>query len=107
MALWIELGSIFDSLYRSEVPPDEAVRPFFQLARRCFESGGSEAATAVACAFYEHLLLKPSVRADLPRWISRADFLASERIFSYHLNESEFAAFRDEFLAASARFAQR
>ena len=104
MALWIELGGVFRQLHAAGLPPDEVVRPFYQFAHWCFfESRSGASINAVACAFYEHLPEVPLIRAELPRWISRSDFLACQQVFAYHLPEAEFAAFRDDFLARSPK----
>ena len=108
MALWIEFDHVFRSLYNAALPPDEIVRPFYQYARWCyFDSRSDETVNAVACAFYEHLPREPLICAELPRWISRGDFLICEQAFSYLLRGAEFTAFREDFLARSPKLFAR
>jgi hypothetical protein len=38
------------------------------------------------------------VRSDLHRWISRKLFDSLEKPLRYHLSESEWARFRDDFI---------
>lgn len=108
MALWIELIGAFRQLHSAGLPADALVRPFYQFAHWCFfDSGSGATVNAVACAFYEHLPELPLVRAELPRWLSRSDFLACQQVFAYHLSEAEFAEFRDDFLARSPKLFAR
>jgi hypothetical protein len=41
----------------------------------------------VACAFYEHLPLEPSVRAQIAKWMSVELFEVLKEVFRYHLQE--------------------
>jgi hypothetical protein len=60
----------------------------------------SDAGTAAAYAFFEHLPDRRAVRRDLPRWLTRDEFLGLREAFRYHLSAEEFTKFEAEFLEA-------
>lgn len=108
MALWIELHLKFEDSYRVKPLDEDLVRRFFEYARWCWQGpvkNGylSDAGTAVACAFYEHLPQSDSIRRDLPRWLTRVEFFDLRDVFRYHLSELEFEDFKKSFLAATER----
>ena len=108
MALWIELRLKFEDVYRVKPLDEDLIRRFFQYARWCWQSPGkdgylSDAGTAVACAFYEHLPQSDAICRDLPRWLTRTEFGELRDVFRYHLSEPEFADFETDFLAATKR----
>ena len=112
MALWIELHLKFEDIYRAEVLDDDLIRRFYEYARWCLESPGegrclSDAGTAAVLAFYEHLPQLGVIRRDLPRWLSRDEFMGLRDAFHYHLSEEQFASFESEFLDKTKKRAQR
>ena len=103
MALWRELHLKFEEVYHADIPDDDLIRRFYEYAAWCLESPGegrylSDAGTAVVHAFYEHLPQHGVIRRDMPRWLSREDFLGLREAFRYHLSGEQFAAFEAEFL---------
>lgn len=112
MALWIELHLKFEDAHRLPVPDADLVRRFYEYARWCWQSPGSgdlrsDAGTAVACAFYEHLPQNKAICRDLPRWLTNAEFAELREVFRYHLSEPEFSNFESEFISAHARGGRR
>ena len=103
MALWIELHSKLQDVYQAEIRDDGLIRRFFEYARWCLKSPGdgqylSDAGTAAAHAFYEHLPTHEAIRRDLPRWITREEFIGLRDSFRYLLSNDEFTVFETEFL---------
>ncbi len=112
MALWIDLHIKFKEVYRAETPDDGVIRRFYEYARWCLESPGardylSEAGSAAACAFYEHLPQNGVIRRDLPRWLSRDEFLGLRDVFRYHLSDEEYRIFEAEFLGKTKKWIQK
>ena len=84
MALWIELSGACEDAYARQ--DEDLIRRFYEYARWCWKSPSDDVRTAVACAFYEHLPMEPTLRRDLPRRIGRAEFA--------ELREQERRSFR-------------
>lgn len=108
MTLWIELEMKFEDVYRATPLDDEIIRRFYDYARWCMESPGeggylSDAGTAAACAFYEHLPQQAAIRRDLPRWITRQEFGDLREVFRHHLSPRDFADFEAEFLGTATK----
>ena len=98
MAMWIELHSELVHAYERQ-PRDEAVIvQIYGYARWCiFGSGNEDLATAVACAFYEHLPLEEATRSDMPKRLSRAEFESLRGVLVYHLGEAGLKRLAQEF----------
>jgi len=105
MVLWIDLHFRFeDAFLKSD---EDLVQRFFTYAKWCFETPKqgkylSDVGTAVAVAFYEHLVTDAAVCNDLHRWFSPTEFLALEGVFKYHLSQTEFDGLKTVFLKRSA-----
>lgn len=107
--LWVRLSDAFLAAYEPEVLDDGLIRRFFEYARWCCASPGtenylSEAGTAAVYGFYEHLPIHEKIRRDLSRRISQTEFNALEGVFRYLPSEKEFAAFKIEFFRESTRW---
>ena len=104
MAMWIELRLSLDHAYE-EQPKDEAViQQIYGYAHwSFFASGNADLATAVACAFYEHLPFEEATRQDLPKRFTVAEFEALRGVFVYHLGEKGLRQLADEFRQAKGR----
>lgn len=101
MALWIDLHLCFEDAFAES--KKDLVRRFFVYAKWCLDTpkqGGylSDVGTAVALAFYEHIVMEPRIRNDLHLWLSPAEFSALEEIFKYHLTEGEYDELRTSFV---------
>ena len=108
MALWIELHMKLQEVYRATSPDDSLIRRFYEYARWCLQSPGrigylSDAGTAAAYAFYEHLPKDARIRRDLPRWMTRGEFTGLREAFRHLLSEQEFAEFEAEFLGSTKK----
>ena len=83
--LWVDLWLIFLDAHREPVD-DETIRGVYEFAKwTCAESRDAEMATSTCCHFYEHLPLKPIVRAKLPKFMSRQEVLEFREIFKFHI----------------------
>ena len=92
MALWIGLQFEFADAYDPPGRPD-LIRRIYEFAWWCFEQEQTEKddlASAVACAFLEHIPEHHKARLDMPRWFTREEVLAMRGIFSYHLGAVEY-----------------
>ena len=103
MAMWIDLYLHFKDLYVADELNDELIGRFFKYARWCIQSPGegrflSDAGTAAVCAFYEHLPETEMIRRDLPRRLTREEFIGLREAFRYHLSEDKFRELEAEFL---------
>jgi hypothetical protein len=86
MAMWIDLECKFEDIYRAPTLDDDLVRRFYDYARWCMACPGtgeclSDAGTAVAYAFLEHLPQCPAIRDDIHRWLTRDEFLGWRQAF--------------------------
>lgn len=107
MALWVELTSRFSLEYNNL--GDDLIGRFYKYAKWCLSSPGhdrylSDAGTAAAVVFYEHLPLEKEIRNDVHRWLSKEEFLKLERFFLYHQEPEEYEEFKNEFLEKKAKF---
>lgn len=107
MALWIDLHIIFENVFQKS--NEELTKRFFDFAKWCLETPKqgeylSDVGTAVAVAFYEHIIMDTDVRDDLHRWLSQSEFLYMESVFTYHLSEAEFETFKAVFLKRRAKY---
>jgi hypothetical protein len=103
MALWIELLMACEDAYAVDESEDRLQR-FYDYARWCWQSEDADTRGAVACAFYEHLPLKPVMRADMPRRFTPEQFADLHEVFRYHLSPSEAGTLEREFLEGRERF---
>jgi hypothetical protein len=102
MALWIELLDECEGAYKKQ--NEDLIRRFYDYARWCWQSGIYDVVNAVACAFYEHLPMKPVLRGDMPHRFGRTVFKELKAVFCYHLSPEAAADFEREFLAAEQKF---
>jgi hypothetical protein len=101
--LWVDLWVIFANAHRP--PVDEmTIRKVYEFAGWCVaESRSIDIATSAVCHFYEHLPTEALLRRELPKYMSRQDFLGMSEVFKYHLSPKEHAAFVREFLEQKER----
>lgn len=95
MGLWIELNLQFKWAYR-EPRNESLIKRIYSYADWCSQAPATKDAetdpgTAVACAFYEHIPTIPAARDDMPRWFTAEQVLKSRQVFSYFLEEKQFA----------------
>jgi hypothetical protein len=107
MALWIELHSRFEEAFTR--PGNDLIHRFFAYAKWSLETPGqgeylSDAATAVAVAFYEHIITNCGVRDNLHKYLSQSEFSALERIFQRHFSPGEFQDFKRLFSERRGKF---
>jgi hypothetical protein len=103
MALWIALDLAAERAFAARPVDDQALRPIFAYARHCWASPDPDVMTAVVVAFFENIVTKEAVRADLHRWISQAEFDGLRSPFQYHLTPEAFSAFADDFKKRTAK----
>jgi len=107
MALWIELHSRFEEAFsRSD---NDLIRRFFAFAKWSLETPKqgeylSDTATAVAVAFYEHIVTNSGVRDNLHEYLSQSEFSALEGIFQRHFPPVEFLDFKRLFSERRRKF---
>lgn len=93
MSLWIELHLAFDSAF--DGGDSALVRRILDFAAWCFsERSGplpNATSTAVACAFYEHLVTRKDYLPHLGAWLDPVQFHRLLPVFSYHLTPAEVA----------------
>ncbi len=96
--LWTDLRFIFVEAHRE--PKDEStLRGVYEFARWCVvDADNANIATSAVCHFYEHLPEKSLVRRELPKHMTRTEFLGMLEAFKYHLSPEEHEAFVREFL---------
>jgi len=98
MSLCIQLHEKLVDAYSHKPLDDDRVRRIYEYARWCLEeSRNGDVVTAIVVAYFEHLPANRDVRDDLHRWISLKMFQGLEQPFRYHLSESKWAKFRDDF----------
>lgn len=95
--LWIDLWLRFVDAHRP--PVDEStVKGIYDFASWCLsDSADEEIWNATICGFYEQLPTEPLVRRELPKHMSRDDFIGMKEIFEYHLTAEEHELFMNEF----------
>jgi hypothetical protein len=107
MRLWIDLWFPLVDAHRSPAD-EELIGQIYDYASWCWkESRNYDTRTAVACAFYEHLPLEPSVRRQVGKWLSAEEFDGLKEVFRYHLTAKEHAEFSREFHAQKDRLRRR
>jgi hypothetical protein len=95
--VWFQLRDAFTRAYDQSPRNDALIRRIYDYAFWCAETAPrgetaeDDLLTCVSVSFLEHIPQHPLARADMPRWFSYEDFMGSEKIFRYHLNEQEFA----------------
>ncbi len=95
MAFWIEVGMAFEHAYE-EPRNNELIARIYAYAFWCMEHGerhnspGRDLPTCVAVCFLEHIPTISAARAEMPRWFSREEVVASREVFSYLLDKGEF-----------------
>ena len=101
--LWVDLWLKFVDAHRP--PVDEAtVKATYEFASWCLaDSENADIATSTICHFYEHLPTEPLVRRELPKHMTRQDFLGLVQVFDYHLSAEEHERFVSEFLEENER----
>ena len=104
--LWVDLWLRFVDAHRS--PFDAAtVKGTYEFASWCLAGAdNADIATSTICHFYEHLPTEPLVRQELPRYMTREDFLGLKQVFDYHLSPAEHERFVTEFLEEDERLRQ-
>jgi len=108
MALWIDLQFQLEDTYSFEPRDETLISAIYDYAHWCLrESKNADVFTAVVYAFFEHLPQHKAIRADLPNRLSRRDFLYIGDYWSYHLSETEFEKFEEEFLGTHNRADQK
>ena len=110
MALWIELQFHFSDDYKNH--GDDLIARFYKYAKWCLSSPGqdgylSDAGTAAAVAFYEHLTEDKAIRDDIHRWLSKEEFLKLESAFRYHQEPEEYEKFKESFLEKKTQSLQQ
>ena len=101
--LWVDLWLIFVAAHRP--PVDEStVKGIYEFASWCLtDSDSDEICNSTICHFYETLPTEPLVRQELPKHMSREDFIGMKQVFEYHLTAEEHELFMNEFFEAVDR----
>ena len=101
--LWVDLRIIFERAHHE--PKDvSTIRAIYEFARWCVaDSHSADISTSAVCHFYEHLPQEPLVRHELPKHMTRPEFLGMVEAFKYHLSPEEHEAFVREFLEQRER----
>ena len=101
--LWIDLWLRFVDAHSP--PIDEStVKGIYEFASWCLtDSDNEEICGSTLCSFYEALPTEPLVRRELPKHMSREDFIGMKEIFEYHLTPEEHKLFMNEFFEAEER----
>jgi hypothetical protein len=108
MALWIDLNFQLEYAYEKEPPEEKLIDQIYFYAHWCLrEARNDDIFTAVVYGFYEHVLTHAKVRQDLPRRMSRKDFLALDGYLAYHLTEEEFMKYETEFLTVKEKLLRK
>ena len=107
MALWLELHFRFEDAFAKS--NEDLIGRFFAYAKWSLETPKqgeylSDTGTAVAAAFYEHIIKNSRIRDDLHKWVSQSEFSALEGIFQYHLPPVEFQEFKRLFSERRGKF---
>ena len=98
--LWDDLWLIF--VYAHQPSIDEStVKGVYEFASWCLiGSNNEEIQSSAICHFYEHLPTESLVRQELPKHMSREDFIGMKEVFEYHLTAEEHKRFMNEFFEA-------
>lgn len=88
-----DLVAKLDAAY--ELQDDDMVKRIYGFVFWCLHtprgrSASDDLATAVACAFLEHLPQHDRIRHDIGRWFSRSDILGMSEIFHHHGTEDQY-----------------
>ena len=95
--LWVDLWLRFVDAHRPAVD-ESTVKGIYDFASWCLtDSGDEEICNAAICGFYEQLPTEPLVRRELPKHMSRDDFVGMKELFEYHLTAEEHELFMNEF----------
>lgn len=104
MALWIDLHFALVKAYETSPLDADLIGRIYEFAAWCLSQpstpdadASSDLATSVAVAFIEHLPLDRKVAEDLHRWMSIETFQGFESLFRYHLSDSEYEQFAQDF----------
>jgi hypothetical protein len=101
--LWVDLWLIFVGAHRPPINQAE-IKAVYEFATWCLTGSGNEdIASSTICHFYEHLPTEPCVRAELPKHMTKQDFLGMSEVFRYHLSASEHASLVQEFMERKDR----
>jgi hypothetical protein len=107
--LWIDLFNKLQRAYDEEPVNDEMIKRIYGFAVWCFEQPSTNSVetdlpSAAAMGLIEDIPLDTRVANDLYRWMSVEAFDGFENLFRYHLSESEYGAFREEFMRKKKDF---
>jgi hypothetical protein len=89
MALWIEMQCEFRRAF--EADDLSLVRRFIDYAKWCWDARDGDTVNAVACGFLEHLPEHQGMRARIPEWFNRTEFVRLRPVFQYHAGEAVVA----------------
>ncbi len=93
MRLWIELYGEFERLCRQTPPPLDLLQRIWGYGQWCLDHPSDSVVTAVVCAYFEHMLMSPAVKALLPQITSHEKFLAIKPTLLYHNDEQDVERF--------------
>lgn len=97
-ALWCELGHKCEQACKDQ--HNDLVRRFHMYASYCLHSHDWGVRSAVVCGFYEDIPILPALRKDLPKRLSRADFVLLRDAFTYMISPNDMLLFEREFMMA-------
>jgi hypothetical protein len=103
LGLWSDLYAALTAAYRQTPINESLIRRVYEYAGWCFrqpEGGGvdGDLSNATAVGLIENLPLDQRVSDDLHRWMSVETFEGCERLFRYHLTETEYGKWHDAFV---------
>jgi hypothetical protein len=105
--LWVDLWLRFVDAHRPPVD-DASVKSTYEFASWCLGGAdNADIASSTICHFYEHLPTEPLVRRELPKHMTREDFLGLTEVFKYHLTAEEHQRFVSGFLEERAQLLRR
>lgn len=110
VSLWIELFFRLQEAY-DEIN-DERIGRIYDYAAWCLKqpnTGNAETdvSSAAAVGLVETIPLDQRISDDLYRWMSAETFNGCESLFRYHLSDTEFQKFTDDFHRKQKEFNTR
>lgn len=94
-ALWAELRTVCEAAHKRG--DDDLLKRIYDYAKWCWQSNAEHLQQAVSFAFYQHVPIIPSMRQDIHRWFSVAQYQELREPFSRQLSDSELAELEREF----------
>lgn len=96
---WVELDVVFHEAYNPKLKNEKLIEEIWNYAEWCLkESNDADIQTVVITHFYEDLLNNKEVREELPKYLSKDDFLSLKEVFLYHNSEEKLAEYTKEYL---------